>query len=415
MTSKNRFTRRSFGRAAAGAALIGAPLPLRFASAQSAPANLKIGLILPMSGAQALIGQMCKHGADIANDIFTDIKLPVKLDIVTYDTETKPDVARTQAEKAVEAGCHVLVGAFDSGQTIAVAQVAEQKGVPLVVNIAAAPPLTESGYKFIVRNFPTAPMLLASAFDLQKQIFAASGVTPKTAVLLCINDTFGNAMLGGIKAMFPKAGMPYEIVDMITYDANAKDLSVEVAKAKASKAEMLMPICRLNDAKLMVQEMVKQRWEPMTINPGTPGMYEQDFIKSMGKYGEYTLSIQPWLNPKSAMTKVLEKHHKAKFPGAQIDIDAGFTFEALLIAAHGWLAAKSTKPDALMEALRKTKIDDHVMVGGPIEFDAKGQNLNIKGTVLQNLKRNVTVVLPKDVAEAELVFPQPGWNDKRRT
>ncbi|HZY54411.1 MAG TPA: hypothetical protein VFE73_14265, partial [Reyranella sp.] len=87
MTNKN-FTRRGFGRAAAGAALIGAPLPLRFASAQSAPANLKVGLILPMSGAQALIGQMCKHGADIANDVFADIKVPVKLDIQTFDTET---------------------------------------------------------------------------------------------------------------------------------------------------------------------------------------------------------------------------------------------------------------------------------------------------------------------------------------
>jgi branched-chain amino acid transport system substrate-binding protein len=415
MTDRNRFTRRGLGRIAAGAALIGAPMPLRFASAQSAPANLKVGLILPMSGAQALIGQMCKHGADIANDVFADLKLPVKLDIVTYDSETKPDVARTQTEKAVEAGCHVLVGAFDSGQTIAVAQVAEQKGVPLVVNIAAAPPITESGYKFIVRNFPTAPMLLTSAFDLQKQIFAASGVTPKTAVLLCINDTFGSAMLGGIKAMLPKANMPYEIVETITYDAAAKDLSVEVAKAKATKADMLMPICRLNDAKLMVQEMVKQRWEPMSINPGTPGMYEQDFIKSMGKYSEYTISIQPWLDPKSAMTKVLEKHHMAKFPNDQIDIDAGFTFEALLIAANAWLAAKSTKPDALMDALRKTKIDEHVMVGGPIQFDAKGQNVNIKGTVLQNLQRKPKVVLPKEAAEATLTFPQPGWGDKRRT
>ena len=415
MTTRAKFTRRTFTRSAsAGAALLGAPMPLRHAFAQ-APANLKVGLILPTSGAQALIGQACKHGADICNDVFADIKVPVKLDIVTYDSETKPDVARTQAEKAIEAGCHVLVGAFDSGQTIAVAQVAEQKGVPLVVNIAAAPPITESGYKYIVRNFPTAPMLLSSAFDLQKQIFKASGVTPKTAVLLSINDTFGSAMLGGIKAMFPKAGMPYEIVETITYDAAAKDLSVEVAKAKATKADMLMPICRLNDAKLIVQEMVKQRWEPMTINPGTPGMYEQDFIKSMGKYGEFVISIQPWLDPKSPMTTVLEKHHAAKFPNDQIDIDAGFTFEALLIAAHAWLAAKSTKPDALMEALRKTKIDEHVMVGGPIEFDAKGQNVNIRGTALQNLKRKPTVVLPAESSMAPLTFPEPGWNDKRRT
>jgi hypothetical protein len=25
------------------------------------------------------------------------------------------------------------------------------------------------------------------------------------------------------------------------------------------------------------------------------------------------------------------------------------------------------------------------------------------------------VVLPKESAEAQLTFPQPGWNDKRRT
>src|SRR5689334_23546887 len=182
-----------------------------------------------MSGAQALIGQMCKHGADIANDVFADIKVPVKLDIQTFDTETKPDAARTQAEKAVEAGCHVLVGAFDSGQTIAIAQVAEQKGIPLVVNIAAAPPITESGYKFIVRNFPTAPQLLASGFGMQKEIFKASGVTPKTGVLLCLNDTIGATFVAAIKANFAKFAMPYELVDIITYDAAVKDLSVEVA------------------------------------------------------------------------------------------------------------------------------------------------------------------------------------------
>ena len=36
-------------------------------------------------------------GADVANDVFADMKMPVKLDIVNYDTETKPDMARTEA------------------------------------------------------------------------------------------------------------------------------------------------------------------------------------------------------------------------------------------------------------------------------------------------------------------------------
>lgn len=417
MTDRSLFTRRRLGKAAlAGATLIGAPLPLRYAMAQSGPANLKVALLLPTSGGQAQIGQACRRGADVANAVFADMKMPVKLEIVNYDTETKPDVARTQAEKAVDAGAHILVGAFDSGQSIAIAQVAEQHGIPFVVNIAAAPQLTEQGYKFVVRNFPTAPMLISGAFELHKEIFKASGTTPKTAVLMSINDTFGTAMIGGIKAMFPKLNMPYQLVDIISYDPAAKDLSVEVAKAKATKADMLMPVCRLNDAKLIIQELVKQRWEPMAVmNPGSPGLYEQDFLKTMGKYGEFHISNVPWLDPKSAMTQSLEKQHAAKFAADQLDLNGGFTFEAMLIAAQAWLTAKSTKADALMEALRNTKIDQHVMVGGPIQFDAKGQNVNIAAAAVQNLKRKPTVVMPAASAAAPLVFPEPGWNDKRRT
>jgi branched-chain amino acid transport system substrate-binding protein len=416
MTSRKTFTRRYLGHTAlAGATLIGAPLPLRHAIAQTT-GNLKVALLLPTSGIQAQIGQACRRGADIANDVFADMKLPVKLEIVNYDTESKPDVARTQAEKAIDAGCQMLVGAFDSGQTIAIAQVAEQRGVPLVVNIAAAPQITEQGYKFVVRNFPTAPMLITGALSLHKEIFKVSGKTPKTAVLMGVNDTFGTSMVNGIKALFPKLDMPYEIVDTITYDPAAKDLSVEVGRAKATKAELLIPVNRLNDAKLMIQEMVKQRWEPMGVmNPGAPGLYEQDFFKTMGKYSDFLISNVPWLDPKSAMTQSLEKRHAAKFPNDQLDINAGFTFEGLLVAAQAWITAKSTKADALMDALRKTKIDQHVIIGGPIQFDAKGQNVNIKAAAVENLKRKPTVVMPVESAAAQLVFPMPGWNDKRRT
>jgi branched-chain amino acid transport system substrate-binding protein len=416
MTGRITFTRRRLGQTAlAGATLIGAPLPLRHASAQ-APGNLKVALLLPTSGIQAQIGQACRRGADVANEVFADAKMAVKLDIANFDTESKPDVARTQAEKAIDAGAQILVGAFDSGQTIAIAQVAEQRGIPLIVNIAAAPQITEQGYKFVVRNFPTAPMLITGALALHKEIFKVSGKTPKTAVLMSVNDTFGTSMVNGIKALFPKLDMPYEIVDTITYDPAAKDLAVEVGKAKATKAEMLMPVSRLNDAKLIVQEMVKQRWEPMAVmNPGAPGLYEQDFLKTMGKYGDFLISNVPWLDPKSAMTQALDKRHAAKFPNDQLDINGGFTFEGLLIAAQAWLTAKSIKADALMEALRKTRIDQHVIIGGPIQFDAKGQNVNIKAAAVENLKRKPTVVMPLDSAAAPLVFPMPGWNDKRRT
>src|SRR5260370_1528343 len=216
-------------------------------------------------------------------------------------------------------------------------------------------------------------MLITGALALHKDIFKASGQTPKTAVLMSVNDTFGTAMINGIKALFPKLDMPYEIVETISYDAAAKDLSVEVGKAKATKAELLLPVCRLNDGKLLVQEMVKQRWEPMVVmNPGAPGLYDQDFLKTMGKYGDFLISNVPWLDPKTARTQALEKRHAAKFAGDQLDLNGAFTFQAMLIASQAWLAAPSTKADALMDALRRTRIGQHVMVGGPLPLDTHG-------------------------------------------
>src|SRR4029450_2499120 len=106
--------------------------------------------------------------------------------------------------------------------------------------------------------------------------------------------------------------------------------------------------------------------------------------------------------PKSAMTQALEKRHAAKFPNDQLDINGGFTFEGLLVAAQAWLNAKATKADALMDALRKTKIDQHVIIGGPIQFDAKGQNVNIKAAAVENLKRNTTRGRPGGAGGAPL-------------
>ena len=145
--------RRLLAGAAATAAAIAAPAIVR---AQNGA--LKVGVLLPRSGFEAGIGQDCQRGVDIAPAILKSLGLP-DLAIMNGDTESNVDTAREHAEKLISDGAQLLVGAFDSGQTTAIAQVAEQKGIPLVINIAAAPDITEQGYKFVFRNFPTAAMI----------------------------------------------------------------------------------------------------------------------------------------------------------------------------------------------------------------------------------------------------------------
>jgi branched-chain amino acid transport system substrate-binding protein len=398
--------RRLLAGTAAATALMAAPAIVR---AQGGA--LKVGVLLPRSGYQASIGQDCFRGVELAGPILKDIGLP-DLQIMNADTETNVEVARSRAEKLIADGAQLLVGAFDSGQSSAIAQVAEQKGIPFVINIAAAPPITEQGYKFVFRNFPTGPMIVGDALANQKEIFAAAGSAPKSAVFLHVNDTFGTSMAQALPNLLPKFDMPYTIKEAISYDPTARDLSVEVAKAKASGADALLVVSRINDAILLTRELVKQRWSPMGVLSMGPGWYEDQYLKTLGKLGDGPLSFVPWYDPNKKLSKALEAALAAKYPEVNLNTNQIYTFEALLVAADAYKRAGSTDPKALADAIRATDIKDNVSTGPGISFDAKGQNAKLKNSAIQNRGGKLVTVAPKGATNAAAQWPMTPY-DKR--
>src|SRR5215468_1631939 len=374
---------------------------------------LKVGVLLPRSGFQGFIGQSCQKGADIAPGVIKDL-FGINVELMNADTETSVETARTRAERLIQEGAHVLVGPFDSGAASAIAQVAEQRGVPLIINIAAAPQITEQGYGYVFRNFPTAGDIVKNGLDLIGELFQATHTSPATAVYMHVNDTFGQSMTKGILATLPKrTQLGFKIVDDIGYDPAAKDLTVEVSRAKATKADFLLLVSRLNDAVLLRREMVKHRWNPMgIISPGSPGMYEEQYFTVLGKLAEYSISNVPWFNPTASLTKIVEKAFLRQNPNDKLvfhGLNVGFTFEAILVAADAFKRAKTTDPKALAEAIRQTNITDKMTLGGPIKFNAKGQVEGIGSACIQNLNQLPTVVLPAAAATAKPVFPRPDY------
>ena len=334
---------------------------------------------------------------------------------MNVDFESNVDQARARAEKLVNDGAQVLIGAFDSGASSAIAQVAEQRKVPFVINIAAAPPITEQGYRFTFRNFPTSVDLIRNGLGLYRDLFQATQTAPRKCVFMHVNDTFGMANKAAIDRILPTLNyLPFKVVETISYDPAARDLSVEVAKAKASGADIVMLVCRLNDSILLVREMVKQRYNPMgLVSPGSPGMYEEPFYKNLGKYSEYAISNVPWYDPKAKLTQVVEKAFTKQFPNDKLmfhALNVGFTVESMLVAADAFKRARSTDGATLADALRQTRIAERMMLGGPIAFDAKGQNTQIASACIQNRGLKPTVVLPAAAAEAKPVFPVPEWS-----
>jgi len=406
--NRRQFTRNIFVTGAAAALA-----PFNIVRAQSP--KLKVGVLLPKSGLQGLIGQSCQKGADLAPGVIRDL-LGVDIELMNADTETNVDTARTRAERLIQEGARCLVGPFDSGAAAAVSQVAEQRGVPFVINIAAAPQITEQGYKFVFRNFPVASELVLNGLTLIHDLFRASGATPRTAVFMHVNDTFGQANAKAIGAILPKLNLPFKLVETISYDPAARDLSVEVAKAKTTQAEFLLLVSRLNDAIVLRREIVKQRWNIMgVISPGSPGMYENQFYRTLGKLSEHCISNVPWYDPKSPLSHTVDAAFRKQNPKDQLRFHAlnvGYTFEAILIAADAYKRAKSTDAQPLTEAIRRTEIRNRMMIGAPIKFNAKGQVEGNLSACIQNQAQKPVVVLPASVAEAKPVFP---WHEYKKS
>lgn len=375
---------------------------------------LKIAVILPRSGFLAPAGQSCYRGAVIAPKVLADYGYQVEL--MQIDFESNVDNARTQTERAIAEGAQCVTGAFESGATLAIAQVCEQRQVPFVINIAAAPPITEQGYKYLVRNFQTGGQLLTNGLRLIKDLMAETKVEFKSAVFLHANDTFGTSMRQAMDKLFPVSQMPFTLAESIAYDPKAQDLTVEVTKIRAINPELVLVITRAADAIKLVRDMVRQRFEPKAIiSPGSPGLYDEEFYQALGPLSDFVIYNLPWANPKAPMTQALEAAFKPAHPKNRFAVDCfnvGFTFEALLVAANAFKRAGTANGPELMAAVRSTDIAEHVMIGGPIKFDEKGQNNNIGAAVVQNRNRTPTVVLPAAAATMTPVLPMPSWQGR---
>ena len=82
------------------------------------------------------------------------------------------------------------------------------------------------------------------------------------------------------------------------------------------------------------------------------------------------------------------------------------------MVADAFKRANSTKSGDLHAALKQTNIAEHPMYGGPITFDAKGQNVNIGIPLLQNQNGKPVVIAPSEVAEAKPKLPMTKWQDR---
>jgi branched-chain amino acid transport system substrate-binding protein len=417
-----RLHRRSVIKAAGlatGAVTLGVPALLR----AQAP-TIKIGAIHPVTGPLAEIGQSCRLAAQLAADHVNaagGIKSMggARIELVLGDTQTKPDVAVAETQRVINAGAVAITGPFHSGHAMAMVPIAQQRRVPFLIDIAAADVITlnvaksvkegQQPLQYVYRNFPTTTVFGRRAINFMNELFRAAGVTPKRAVVMFTNDPFGKPQSEAFVRAHKEIGSTFEIVDVIPFPEVPQDLSTEVSRAKAARPDLICPITRTASAALLIPELAKQRLDVMAvISPGAPGLYEKPQIERLGKNLEFTMDNVPWFNPKSARARQVQEEYAKRSGGKTIDTNSGYSYEAVTILADVFGRARSTKPEAVVDAIKKTDYKDPIMVaGGPVVFNEVGDNPNASTAMIQILQGKALVVHPAAFAEAKPVLPAP--------
>ncbi|HMN50527.1 MAG TPA: ABC transporter substrate-binding protein [Xanthobacteraceae bacterium] len=106
---------------------------------------IRIGVVTPLSGTYAGIGQQVRWGLELAAKEINDaggIK-GRKLELIFEDEEANPSVAVQKAEKLIQVNkVHFVTGTVNSASTLAVGQLAERSGVLIATTVSFADSIT---------------------------------------------------------------------------------------------------------------------------------------------------------------------------------------------------------------------------------------------------------------------------------
>jgi branched-chain amino acid transport system substrate-binding protein len=126
-------------------------------------------------------------------------------------------------------------------------------------------------------------------------------------------------------------------------------------------------------------------------------------VKGVPGVANGVIDCNHWYNAKDKRATTLRR----KVEGIK---DQFFTYEVFLnyqcvyLLADAIERARSRDRAAIVEALAGSTWDKHFMPYGPTKF-VNGQNTGARPLVMQVLKGDIVVVLPKEYRQADPVFP----------
>lgn len=359
---------KGFSAALAAALLFAAP-SAALAQAGSKGA-VKVGVLLPLTGNTAWAGKTNRIAAAIAAEEVNaqDLAGGYRIELVFGDSQCEPRAAHDQAQRLIsQERVQLLIGEWCSSASIAVAQVANDEKIPLLVNISTADQIAGDAGPYAFQSSMQNRYAQQREAALLEKDFKFESVA-----IIVENNDFGLTFRKNMVALMQKAGK--KVVLDVTQDRNDTNWYSTITRIPNAKPDLvIVSISAVQAANFVKQYAEAGITTPLFSDyPPPPRIFERQVGQQAGKIGltRAAFFIESDTNTpaqkefvgklKARVQKDLnEDHHPTHWDIA--------SYDAVRLVAD---AIKRGGPKAAdyLKAMGATKID---LVMGHYEFDAE--------------------------------------------
>lgn len=395
---------------------------------------VKIGLMVSLTGGGVQAGQECQALAhvfeEIINNEHPELNLPLakeaglpglggaKVQFVVGD-QSSTDVAQAEAERLItEEGVIGLCGNFSSATTKTAMVAAEKYSVPLLSE-GTSMSLVEAAYEMWGRTFPGDDIFIDNSFDYLDAL-KEKGNDIKTVCLVSEDSEFGTN-IAKVEAE-AAAAHGYEIVENISYNKDATNVTSEVLRVKAADADVVMMSSYAADALLFMSAYKEQGYMPKMLFGQRGGFMASDFTINLGNDSDFVLSTSRWNADmdNDASRQITELFmEQAKKEGVTATTLLGDTLTSVwdgVVIACAANQAGSTEGTAIRAAMESgVQIDkdcDPFALEGYVYPAENGQNEFGTAIVIQYMGGELHTVYPFENAAQEVAFPAKAWSER---
>ena len=244
-------------------------------------------------------------------------------------------------------------------------------------------------------------------------LFKTLQPTPQSYSVIYTNDAFSKTAGEGVRLACDAAG--FKRIDSYELPAKPTDVSSVLGSVRANTPDLLVCVMHDQNSLLVARQMIASGTNVKLLFQGL-GPQLASFREALGKHSEALLCSTYWdenvpfKDKFFGDSKKFAEYYRTKFtrPIAYHTAGAAACIETYILAMQ---AAKSTKPDAVRDALSAANYETFY---SRIKFtpEGDGDELLMGGMIGQVQKGKLEIVYPKDASTATAIYPAPPWDKK---